>query len=92
MNNKYTIQQLKTQKRLVDTNPKKVLESMHIDDDDGNSVIEVRKSFSVPDILRKVFTDAFGDDDDDGLLDNKLFGIAVCAVQLVRMCFKIIKE
>ncbi|PWA20151.1 F-box domain, cyclin-like protein [Artemisia annua] len=56
---------------------------MHIDDDDdGNSVIEVRKSFSVPDILRKAFTDAFGDDDDDGLLDHKLFGIAVCAVLL----------
>ncbi|PWA77162.1 F-box domain, cyclin-like protein [Artemisia annua] len=46
------------------------------------TTLKVRKSFSVPYILRKAFTDALGDDDNDGLLDHKLFGIAVCAVLL----------
>ncbi|GJU58063.1 F-box protein SKIP22-like protein [Tanacetum coccineum] len=47
--------------------------------DDGNLVNEVGKSFSVPSFLRKAFTDALRDND-DGLLDHKLFGIVVRAV------------
>ncbi|PWA47403.1 F-box domain, cyclin-like protein [Artemisia annua] len=49
--------------------------------DDGNSSSEVGKSFSVPSFLRKAFADALRNDD-GGLLDHKLFRIAVCAVLL----------
>ncbi|KAK1417564.1 hypothetical protein QVD17_26693 [Tagetes erecta] len=55
-------------------------ESMEIDDDDGNYVSEVEKSFSVPGFLRKVFTKELGDD--DAGLNHKLLGIAVRAVLL----------
>lgn len=55
-----------------------VSESMEIDDD-GSFVTEAGKSFSVPNFLRKVFTEELGDDDG---LNHKLLGIAVRAVLL----------
>ncbi|XP_023738999.1 F-box protein SKIP22 [Lactuca sativa] len=64
--------------KTLNPNPEETEDSMEIDDD-GNSVSEPGKSFSVPGFLRKVFTEELGDDNG---LNHKLLAIAVRAVLL----------